>query len=297
LFFENIIIGFYLFSALLHFCFFLTQKFYKEHVYYSFFILSICLSYFLKNNLSILGLSSDLLNIFAIITMMINAVALALFCYSIFDLIKIRKYMIITLPAVSVMGMIAIVIFSVTKNYFYQKIIFYIPLSVGLFVFIILFLYNFIRLNQYKVKEKNLFLIGILLFIMTQIPAAIIKWSVNQDTDHIFLITAIPIMIMFEIALINKYRITERRIRLLEDEMISRQNDKSFELLFDKIGDEFKLTERERQIIKLLIKGNEAKDISKDLGIAYNTVRNFKQKIYEKLKVRNTIELINLFLK
>jgi DNA-binding CsgD family transcriptional regulator len=103
-------------------------------------------------------------------------------------------------------------------------------------------------------------------------------------------------MILFEIGLINKFKISEKKIRILENEIQKTQNDNTFELQFMDICEKCKLTDRETQITKLMINGNDAKQISINLGISYNTVRNFKQKIYDKLNVQNTIELFNTFL-
>jgi DNA-binding NarL/FixJ family response regulator len=57
----------------------------------------------------------------------------------------------------------------------------------------------------------------------------------------------------------------------------------------------FNITPREEEIIKLILKGEEYKDISVTLNISINTVNNHIQNIYRKLDIQNRMELINLF--
>ncbi|OGD22028.1 MAG: hypothetical protein A2W03_15700 [Candidatus Aminicenantes bacterium RBG_16_63_16] len=55
----------------------------------------------------------------------------------------------------------------------------------------------------------------------------------------------------------------------------------------------YELTSREREILQLVILGANNKDIGKKLFISGSTVRNHIYNIYQKLGVRNRIELIN----
>lgn len=64
------------------------------------------------------------------------------------------------------------------------------------------------------------------------------------------------------------------------------RDDKSKELL--KL-----LTDREKQIVDLIILGKKAEDVAHQFSIAVNTVRNHIRNIYSKLKVTNRIELKN----
>lgn len=56
----------------------------------------------------------------------------------------------------------------------------------------------------------------------------------------------------------------------------------------------FGLTERERQVVLLLIKGKSYKTMKAELFISQQTVKNHVSRIYGKLNVRNRVELINL---
>ena len=54
------------------------------------------------------------------------------------------------------------------------------------------------------------------------------------------------------------------------------------------------LTEREAQIVELLARGRSMAHAAQELGLATNTVRNYVQRIYEKLGVHSKQELIEL---
>lgn len=56
-----------------------------------------------------------------------------------------------------------------------------------------------------------------------------------------------------------------------------------------------KLTKREREIVLLLLRGENKKSIEKKLYISQNTVRNHIYNIYQKLGVKNRLQLFNLF--
>jgi DNA-binding CsgD family transcriptional regulator len=55
------------------------------------------------------------------------------------------------------------------------------------------------------------------------------------------------------------------------------------------------LTEREREVVHLLLQGNSAKAIARALGISPDTARNHLKRIYPKLKVSSQAELFALF--
>jgi DNA-binding CsgD family transcriptional regulator len=55
------------------------------------------------------------------------------------------------------------------------------------------------------------------------------------------------------------------------------------------------LTEREREVVDLLLRGNSAKAIARGLGISPETARNHLKRIYPKLGVASQAELFALF--
>lgn len=55
------------------------------------------------------------------------------------------------------------------------------------------------------------------------------------------------------------------------------------------------LSKRELQIVQLLINGNGNLEISNMLDIHMSTVSTYKARVFEKLKINNLVELINLY--
>ncbi len=56
-----------------------------------------------------------------------------------------------------------------------------------------------------------------------------------------------------------------------------------------------KLSSREMEITKLLVKGDGNLEISNYLGIQMSTVRTYKNRVFEKLKINNLVELIEKY--
>ena len=59
------------------------------------------------------------------------------------------------------------------------------------------------------------------------------------------------------------------------------------------IEDSSLLTQREKEILKLLARGLRYKEIAAELTISIDTVRTHTRHIYEKLQVQSRIEAIN----
>ncbi len=60
-----------------------------------------------------------------------------------------------------------------------------------------------------------------------------------------------------------------------------------------RLGESGELTERERDILVLIVKGRDAPSIAKQLGISINTVRSHSKSIYRKLGVHSKQELLD----
>ncbi len=59
--------------------------------------------------------------------------------------------------------------------------------------------------------------------------------------------------------------------------------------------EDYKLNERENDVVNEIIKGNSYKMVAQNLGISINTVRSHIKSIYRKLNINSNIELANLF--
>ena len=96
------------------------------------------------------------------------------------------------------------------------------------------------------------------------------------------LVTVIIVgMSMLSILFVKRYR--------------SRQSEEESEL--ERISSQFGLTNREKEILKLMIKGKRNKDIEEELFISKSTVKNHIHNIYEKMNVKSRLELLNLIQK
>jgi two-component system, sensor histidine kinase ChiS len=107
--------------------------------------------------------------------------------------------------------------------------------------------------------------------------------------------------LMLKIDSIISFRI--RQIETMKNNIVSRfYNEPDFSA---KPGNEFinikskyeiyKITDKEKEIIQLLIKGYEYKRIGIELNNSQNTIKKYIQNIYKKCKVNNKVELINIF--
>ncbi len=67
------------------------------------------------------------------------------------------------------------------------------------------------------------------------------------------------------------------------------------EAAMDKFFDKYDISQREKEIIHLLLKGRSNKEIENELFIAMGTVKNHIYSIYQKIGVRNRAQLITLF--
>jgi len=98
-------------------------------------------------------------------------------------------------------------------------------------------------------------------------------------------------IIWFYLALLPPTLLLRRRLALFQrQEAPADFSPEALAPLFDR----FPFTEREKDVLVLLLKGKSYKDIQADLFISLQTVKNYASRIYGKLAVRNRVELANL---
>ncbi len=66
---------------------------------------------------------------------------------------------------------------------------------------------------------------------------------------------------------------------------------------FDKFFEKFRISDREKEIVKFLVQGKSNKDIEDRLFISLKTVKNHIYNIYKKTGVNSRIQLVNLVMK
>jgi len=81
--------------------------------------------------------------------------------------------------------------------------------------------------------------------------------------------------------------------KYLTNEIQEKLNDSS--LLKESFNPFDKLSKREIEIVKLLVKGDGNLEISNGLGIQMSTVSTYKNRVFEKLKINNLVELIEKY--
>jgi len=82
-----------------------------------------------------------------------------------------------------------------------------------------------------------------------------------------------------------------QRNRPLQNKVINYQNGEIFH--FPK-KNEYQLSKREKEILKLISDGKASKEIADDLYISVHTVNTHRQNILEKLNVKNSHEAIKI---
>lgn len=83
---------------------------------------------------------------------------------------------------------------------------------------------------------------------------------------------------------------TRTRKKLKTAQTVNKEN-------LEKVFKKYSITQREKEIIKMILDGSSNKDIEDKLFISSSTVRNHIYNIYQKLGIQNRIELINLIKK
>lgn len=65
----------------------------------------------------------------------------------------------------------------------------------------------------------------------------------------------------------------------------------------EQVAEQAALTQREREMLTLLARGNNAQHIQEELSISHNTVKYHARNVYRKLDVHSQQELIDLLAK
>lgn len=78
---------------------------------------------------------------------------------------------------------------------------------------------------------------------------------------------------------------------------IKQKKELKTKLIMKKISQEFELTEREKEVLNLLLAGQSNQKIAKELFISINTVKKHLSNIYQKAKVKSRTELTALVFK
>jgi DNA-binding CsgD family transcriptional regulator len=84
-------------------------------------------------------------------------------------------------------------------------------------------------------------------------------------------------------------------LRPSKDARSAEREDRSLKRCFERFGESV-LTERERQVSQLLLRGHSSKSIARELDIAPGTVMVHKRNLFAKLNIRSQYELFSLLI-
>ncbi|MFC2151507.1 LuxR C-terminal-related transcriptional regulator [Bacteroidota bacterium] len=154
----------------------------------------------------------------------------------------------------------------------------------ALFINLIIFAFKKPRWDNPKRKSvlifAGYFLVGYLFFAISNLDFYFFQFNIDDYDPILFLILNIwPLLwILFYF---NKYH---------NDGLSKTADHENLDELFS----EFKISERESEIIELIIKGKSNKEIEQILFISFNTVKNHIYNIYKKLGVSSRSQLIHI---
>jgi DNA-binding CsgD family transcriptional regulator len=188
---------------------------------------------------------------------------------------------------------IGAVVFMVTKRTLFIYSLFYIPTCVFAFLFTAMVGIIFFRRQYYLDKSKLLVFIGFALSFPAVAVLMILVYTPGLYRQYAANIGFLPMLLCFEISLMSAFSLSLKKTESLKRDLYVKTGDK--DRLFLERCAYFGLSDREAQITKLLIGGNDAKKIAQILGISYHTVRNIRRKIYEKTGADSIGVLINRF--
>jgi len=134
-----------------------------------------------------------------------------------------------------------------------------------------------------KKRGKAISTIGLMYFIILA-SYAVLFLQVIKPTLYFFLILHFSFNILPLVYLgiyLKKHHVDIALPRIDEGDL-------------DSFFDEHNITRRESEILMLLLKGKRTRDIEKELFISYHTVKNHIHNIYQKLHVKNRLQIASL---
>ena len=118
-----------------------------------------------------------------------------------------------------------------------------------------------------------------------------ISGNIISANDQFVDISSIAIVSVFILVIILPFLLSSFNKLEKIDKIQSTENN--FKIMnFDNVKDRFKLTEREIEVISLVVKGYTYRAIAEELNITDNTVKFHSKNIYSKIGVNSKMKLI-----
>ncbi len=286
---------------------YIQQKAYKKALLKNLMLYIICFNVLILVNLSYKYLLSNIfLDDFDKIPNYVTSILFLIIFFSefgfVFYLIKtilnlVNKKMPITLSYVAVSWGLLFTALSITGIFLYNNnsnidFIFTVHklwvFSIILVVFTALTALFFMRkkANQKKKEAIKRFLIlfsmAFFLFAISQIDFYYLKIGITDYDPMILLIVNLTPFLWLQM---SKTKLS----------FWANTNSISLSTNLSKTIDKYNISDREEEVIKLVIEGKSNKEIEEELYISFNTVKNHIYNIYKKIGVKSRTQLINFF--
>lgn len=151
---------------------------------------------------------------------------------------------------------------------------------------------------DYSDNPAQIFGIGLSMNVLGILMGGYIGNILISTESHYLTTTLIALLVIFVVLIIFPV-LNNQLTRLLKNHvflvkfagMEERERD---EAILD-INNRGQLTEKEREVVKLLLRGYTYQAISENLFISKNTIKYHVKNIYQKLNINNKMELIKIF--
>jgi DNA-binding CsgD family transcriptional regulator len=173
----------------------------------------------------------------------------------------------------------------------YAFLLLAIALSFFLVCYVLVFLLYF-RSKGFKTSAQRRLIQSFSLFLFL-----IFTVSFWLDAFQIFEVVTLEQYLLYKSAVIYVLNVVSLvKLKgfvktIFPQEMSPVGTDAFTERLFQK----YKLTQRERQVVRLICCGKSGKDIENELFLSPHTIKEYIYRIYKKTGVKNRVQMVNLF--
>ncbi len=130
-----------------------------------------------------------------------------------------------------------------------------------------------------------------LFYAIITIAIGIISLGLDDWLDGFPLLTTVLYAMMSIIFLVQFIRMYGHQLPVKDSQSTRQQTS------LEALSEQYHLTSREQDVIRLIVQGHQNKEISKALLVTVSTVKKHITNIYQKLGIKSRDELMTLFTK
>ncbi len=158
----------------------------------------------------------------------------------------------------------------------------------------------FISFSTKKKKDKSFKLLGLMITI---ICCNIGMWIIEKNVPFDFEFLAVS-YILSEFVFFFIYWILEDYVHIDEIsktktmldtrlciDVLSMSNEEKVKVILNSVKEDISISNREMDILKLLLENKKRKDIATELNLSENTIKTYTRSLYNKLEINNREEL------